>query len=179
MEMIEASDLVLAGPPTLDGLITFAGSHNASDIFLKVGAPPSMKVVGKIVKMDLPPLTSEDTLRLAHEHMTVVQRQEFSKTYEMNLSFTVPGVARIRQNVYYERDTVATTCRLISLKVKTLDELGLESPALRKLTQSHHGMVLVTGPTGSGKTTTLAGMIDYINESRPAIPSPKILAVGE
>lgn len=155
-------------PITLDGLITYAASCNASDIFLKVGSPPGMKVLGKIVKMALPSLTVEDTVLLAFEHMNSTQRHEFEQKHEMNLSFTVPDTARIRQNVYYERDAVATTCRLISLEVKSLDKLGLASPALRKMTLAPNGLVLVTGPTGSGKTTTLAAMIDHINESRPA-----------
>jgi len=168
MEIIVARDSALSDPITLDGLITLAASHNASDLFVKVGSAPSMKVVGKITKMDLPPLTAADTARLAYDQMTGAQRQEFEQTHEMNLSFTMPGIARIRQNVYYERDAVATTCRLISMEVKSLEVLGLESPALKKMTQALNGLVLVTGPTGSGKTTTLAAMIDHINESRPA-----------
>ena len=84
----------------------------------------------------------------------------------MNLSFTVPDIARIRQNVYRERGFVATTCRLISLKVRSLEEIGVHSEAVKTMTTATHGLILVTGPTGSGKTTTLAGMIDYINENR-------------
>ena len=152
---------------TLDGLLIYAVSLKASDIFLKVGSPPSLRVLGKIVKPPLPVLDAEDTVRLACEHMTPMMRGQFEKTHEMNLSFSVPDVVRIRQNVYQERDNVATTCRLIPLKVKSLDEIGVHSQAIRSMTDQPNGLVLVTGPTGSGKTTTLAGMIDYINENRP------------
>jgi twitching motility protein PilT len=152
---------------TLENLLVYAASQKASDIFLKAGAPPGLRILGRIIKLPLPVLDGEDTLRLAGEHMTPATRQQFDQTHEMNLSFTVPGVARIRQNVYQERDEVATTCRLISLRVRSLDEIGVHSPAIRTITTQPNGLVLVTGPTGSGKTTTLAGMIDHINETRP------------
>jgi twitching motility protein PilT len=152
---------------TLDGLITYASEQNASDIFLKAGGPPGLRVLGRIVRTPFPSLTPEDTERLAYEHFSAEQRAQFSQKLEMNLSFTVPDVARIRQNVYRERGFVATTCRLISLRVKSLEEIGVRSEAIRNMTNATHGLVLVTGPTGSGKTTTLAGMIDYINENRP------------
>jgi len=151
---------------TLDDLLVYGVSIKASDIFLKVGSPPGFRILGKIVKPPLPVLEPEDTVRLACEHMTPQMRLQFEQTHELNLSFSVPGVIRIRQNVYQERDNVATTCRLIPLKVKSLDEIGVHSQAIRTLTTQPNGLVLVTGPTGSGKTTTLAGMIDYINETR-------------
>jgi twitching motility protein PilT len=152
---------------TLDDLLVYAVSQKASDIFLKVGSPPGLRILGRIVKPPLPILDAEDTVRLACEHMTPEMRVQFEQTHELNLSFSVPGVIRIRQNVYQERDNVATTCRLIPLKVKSLDEIGVHSQAIRSMTDQPNGLVLVTGPTGSGKTTTLAGMIDYINENRP------------
>ena len=152
---------------TLDDLLVYAAAQKASDIFLKVGSPPGLRILGRIVKPALPILDAEDTLRMASEHMTLAMREQFAATHEMNLSFSVPDVVRIRQNVYQERDNVATTCRLIPLNVKSLDEIGVHSPAIRAMTDQPNGLVLVTGPTGSGKTTTLAGMIDYINEHRP------------
>jgi len=156
-----------AGALTLDGLINYAAEQNASDLFLKAGVPPGLRVLGRIVKAPMPALTHEDTKRLAYEHLNDTQRQKFERDMEMNVSFTVPNVARIRQNIYRERGDVATTCRLISLRVKSLEEIGVHSQAIKKMTEATNGLVLVTGPTGSGKTTTLAGMIDYINETRP------------
>jgi len=152
---------------TLDGLITYAASQNASDIFLKAGVPPGLRVLGRIVKTPFPALSPEDTMRLAYEHLDQAQQDQFERGLEMNVSFTVPDVARIRQNIYRERGFVATTCRLISLRVKSLEEIGVHSEAIKNMTTASHGLVLVTGPTGSGKTTTLAAMIDYINEHRP------------
>ncbi|HZP80283.1 MAG TPA: PilT/PilU family type 4a pilus ATPase [Chthonomonadaceae bacterium] len=167
---MDSFDPTALGSPkelTLSGLLIYAASQNASDIFLKAGSPPGLRILGRIVTLPMPALDADDTLRLASERMTPAQRQQFNQTHEMNLSFTIPDVVRIRQNVYQERGAVATTCRLISLRVRTLDEIGVHSQAIRNLTASSHGLVLVTGPTGSGKTTTLAGMIEHINLNRP------------
>jgi twitching motility protein PilT len=167
---MDSFDPTALGSPkelTLSGLLIYAASQNASDIFLKAGSPPGLRILGRIVTLPMPALDADDTLRLASERMTPAQRQQFNQTHEMNLSFTIPDVVRIRQNVYQERGAVATTCRLISLRVRTLDEIGVHSQAIRNLTTSSHGLVLVTGPTGSGKTTTLAGMIEHINVNRP------------
>lgn len=151
---------------TLDGLLIYANEQKASDLFIKAGTPPALKQQGRIVQTKLPVLTEEDARRLAFEHLRAEQKDQFTRELELNLSFTVPEVARVRQNVYMQRDTVATTCRLIPLKVKSLNDLGIDSKALRTLTSAHNGLVLVTGATGSGKSTTLAGMIDYINDTR-------------
>ncbi len=164
--MVDPKTVRNASELTLDGLIDYANEKNASDIFLKVGGPPALRIVGRIVKTPFPVLEPEDTERLAYEHFDAKQRAHFDEHLEMNLSFTVPDVARIRQNVYRERGYVATTCRLISLRVRSLEEIGVYSEAIKNMTTSTHGLVLVTGPTGSGKTTTLAGMIDYINKRR-------------
>lgn len=165
--MIDPKSVRNAAELTLDGLIEYANSQNASDIFIKVGSRPSLRVLGSIVKTPFPVLGEVDTERIAFEHLDPKKRLDFAAELEMNLSFTVPEVARIRQNIYRERGFVATTCRLISLRVRSLEEIGVHSEAIRTMTNASHGLVLVTGPTGSGKTTTLAGMIDYINKRRP------------
>ena len=165
--MQDATPIQDAAKLTLDGLITYASGQAASDIFLKAGVPPGLRVLGRVIRTPFPVLTPEDTERLAYEHFDAKQREQFERNLEMNLSFTVPDVARIRQNVYRERGFVATTCRLISLRVRSLEEIGVHSEAVKNMTTATHGLILVTGPTGSGKTTTLAGMIDYINENRP------------
>ncbi len=167
MDSIELTTIGSAKELTLGGLLMAAADQNASDLFLKAGSPPGLRILGRVVKMPLPPLDADDTLRLASECMSASQRQHFLQTHEMNLSFTVADRVRIRQNVYQERGSVATTCRLIPLRVRTLDEIGVHSQAIRNLTTVGQGLVLVTGPTGSGKTTTLAGMIEHINMSRP------------
>ncbi|MDE2126370.1 MAG: PilT/PilU family type 4a pilus ATPase [Armatimonadetes bacterium] len=149
--------------PTLLELIAQAASMGASDLFLKAGSPPGFKCYGKISKSEGAALTPEQTRALAEEQMSHAQQQRFAEHLEMNLSFTVPGVARIRQNCYFERDSVATTCRLVPLTVRTLDEVGIPVEAVSRLTEYRDGLVLVTGPTGSGKSTTLAAMIEHIN----------------
>ena len=166
MSAFDLAALRSAKDLTLDTLLTFAHEQGASDLFLKADARPALKKQGHIVTTDLPTLDEQDAKRLAYEHLRDDQRTNFQKQLEMNLSFTVPGVARVRQNVYQQRDTVATTCRLIPLKVKSMADLGIESKAIRSLTTAHNGLVLVTGATGSGKSTTLAAVIDHINDTR-------------
>jgi twitching motility protein PilT len=157
-----------AGELSLDSLLNYAASRNGSDLFLKAGSPPAIKVNGTIEPTTFPPLSEADAKRLAFERMDEKQRAAFERDREMNLSFTVEGVSRIRQNVYWQRDTVATTCRLIPLRVKSLGDLNIVSKAVTVFTEAHNGLVLVTGPTGSGKSTTLAAMIDHINSTRRA-----------
>src|SRR5947209_5913998 len=143
---------------TLENLLTKAHELKASDLFIKAGSPPGFKRLGRIEPSELPRLTEEDSFKLAHEQMNPEQRAQFAREREMNLSFTVDGIARIRQNVYQQRNTVATTCRLISLEVPSLADLHIDSKAIRGFSESHNGLILVTGPTGSGKSTTLAAI---------------------
>lgn len=152
----------------LDDLILQAAEQGGSDLFIKAGSPPAAKLHGRIVRMGGPALTEEDVEKLAFHHLTPEQRRVFDETCEMNLSYTVGGKTRIRQNIYRQRGSVATTCRLIPLRVKTLEELEIDSKAVRDLTEARNGLVLVTGPTGSGKSTTLAAMIQHINATRAA-----------
>src|SRR5258708_579097 len=152
---------------TLENLLTKAHELKASDLFIKAGSPTGFKRLGRIESSDLPPLSEEDTFKLAHEQMTPEQRAQFARDHEMNLSFTVDGVARIRQNVYQQRNTVATTCRLISLDVPSLADLHIDSKGIRGFSETNNGLILVTGPTGSGKSTTLAAIINEINLHRP------------
>jgi twitching motility protein PilT len=153
---------------TLNDLLTRANELKASDLFIKAGSPPGFKRLGRVEQSDLPALSEEDSRRLAYEQMSQEQRTHFEREREMNLSFTVDGVARIRQNVYQQRNTVATTCRLISLEVPSLEDLKIDSKAIRGFSEVHNGLILVTGPTGSGKSTTLAAIINEINLNRSA-----------
>src|SRR5512143_279407 len=157
-----------AGDLTLNRLLEYAASRNGSDLFLKAGSPPKVKVNGTIEPTTFPSLSESDVVRLAFERMDDGQKTRFERDRELNLAFTVEGVTRIRQNVYWQRDTVATACRLIPLRAKSLADLNIDSKAISALTESHNGLVLVTGPTGSGKSTTLAAIIDHINSTRHA-----------
>jgi twitching motility protein PilT len=166
MNVLDPDAISTSGELTLEGLLQYAVAQNASDLFLKAGSPPAFKIDGEIVISHFPTLREEDAQRLAYERMTPAQREYFEQKHEMNLSFTIIGTTRVRQNVYFQRGTVATTCRMIPINVQSLDELGMASTAIRNLTNAKSGLILVTGPTGSGKTTTLAAMIDHMNQTR-------------
>ncbi|GIV08872.1 MAG: twitching motility protein PilT [Fimbriimonadales bacterium] len=157
---------------TLDDLIKTAHELRASDVFIKSGARPVMRLHGKITPFEqaLEPLTNSQSRDLCFSHMSHEQVAKFEHRLSIDLAFTVQGVCRIRANVYMQRQAVAGVFRLIPLQHWKLEELWPEEPdiprVLAGLTQYRQGLVLVTGPTGSGKSTTLAAMIDLINETR-------------
>jgi twitching motility protein PilT len=139
--------------------------QGGSDLHISVGSPPRLRVDGQIIPLNLPPLTAQNTMDLCYSVLTEAQKKQFELKKELDLSFSIPNVARFRSNIYFQQGNVSGAFRVIAHKISTLDELG--SPAiLKKLCSLPRGLVLVTGPTGSGKSTTLAGMIDYINQSR-------------
>jgi len=157
---------------TLDDLIKTAYELRASDIFIKAGARPVMRLHGKITPFEqaLEPLKPSQSRDLCFSHMSHEQVAKFEHRLAIDLAFTVEGVCRIRANVYMQRQTVAGVFRLIPLQHWKLEELWSEEPEIPRvlagLTQYRQGLILVTGPTGSGKSTTLAAMIDLINETR-------------
>ncbi len=147
----------------LDALLAEAAARGASDLHLTVGVPPLVRVDGELLRLeDRPVLTPEATAQLAHSRFGSAQRARFERGEEIDLAFDVPGVARFRCNVFWQRGSVAAVYRLIPNRIRPFDELGLP-PVLRTLVELHSGLVLVTGPTGSGKSTTLAAMVDAIN----------------
>jgi len=142
-------------------LLSLAQSHMASDIHLSVGASPAFRVNGELVFQG-PELSSVETESMAREVMTEEQWRTFLQAGEVDFSFSLAGVSRFRMNVYRQRGCVSIAIRLVPATVPNLMDLGLPS-ALPALTEKSHGLVLVTGPTGSGKSTTLAALIDHIN----------------
>jgi twitching motility protein PilT len=149
-------------------MIKLAAEKKASDVFIKEGTHPAMRIHGRIqILKELPRLTADDTRRLAYSIMTHEQIGRFEHRHEMDLAFTVENITRVRANLYQQRGSMGIVCRLVPLKILTLDELGLP-PVIGDLTTHRQGLVLVTGPTGSGKSTTLAAMIDKINNERSA-----------
>ena len=149
----------------LEQLCRFAVDSQASDLFIKADAPPALRVHGRIIPTDLPPLTVDDTRRLASSVMTEEQIRAFEEYHELDLAFTLADVARFRCNVYVQRGTQAMVLRIVPLEIRAVEELGLPR-ALEDLCKPKQGLVLVTGPTGCGKSTTLAAMIDLINRTR-------------
>jgi twitching motility protein PilT len=149
----------------LEGLCRLAVENRASDLFLKSSAPPALRVNGKIAPIDLPALTPEEVERMCHSVMRPEQIERFKSYHELDLAFTLGDLARFRANVYRERQCMAMVLRIIPLEIYTLEELGLPK-ILGDLVVPHQGLVLVTGPTGCGKSTSLAAMLDRINGTR-------------
>jgi twitching motility protein PilT len=149
----------------LDELLYHAAELDASDLFIRANARPALRLHGRIAETEFPVLSGEETRRLAYSKMSGRMIEEFERHHEMDLAFTLGEVCRIRSSAYMQRGSVALSNRLIPIKIRSLEELGMP-PTLAEFTKSRNGLVLVTGPTGCGKSTTLAAMIDLINSSR-------------
>jgi twitching motility protein PilT len=145
--------------------ITQMVQRNASDLLLKVGRPATIRVNGDLVALNTTPLKPEELKSLAEQIMTPRQVKEFAENKEADFAIGVPGVGRFRTNVYQQRGTVAFAFRAIPYEVKALKELNLP-PVLEEIALKARGLVLVTGVTGSGKSTTLSAMINHINTNR-------------
>jgi twitching motility protein PilT len=137
----------------------------ASDLHLTVGAPPMIRVDGKLVKMDFDRLTPEVTKKLAYSMMNEKQKLKFEENSELDLSFGIENLSRFRCNLFVQRGNVAVSMRQIPYRVKTFEELGIPK-VIQEFGNFPRGLVLVCGPTGSGKSTTLAALIDKINRER-------------
>ncbi|MGD0675433.1 MAG: type IV pilus twitching motility protein PilT [Polyangiaceae bacterium] len=137
----------------------------ASDMHITTSTPPLLRIDGNIVPLKLPPLGPVETKQLCYSVLTEEQRAQFEKTNELDLSFGVKALSRFRANIYMQRGAVAGAFRTIPFKIPTFDELGLP-PVAAEFSNKPNGLILVTGPTGSGKSTTLAAMIDKINSEQ-------------
>src|SRR5690606_16340311 len=137
----------------------------ASDMHLTTGAPPLLRIDGQIIPLKLDALSAVDTKQLCYSVLTEEQKIEFEKRKELDLSFGVKNLSRYRANIFMQRGAVSGAFRAIPFKILTFEELGLP-PVVPELAIKPRGLVLVTGPTGSGKTTTLASIIDRINTER-------------
>jgi twitching motility protein PilT len=140
--------------------------RKASDLHLTAGAPPMLRQRGRLVALEsYPRLTPEDTREFIYSILTTEQRRRLETDLQLDFAYVVPGRARFRVNAYFQRGAVAAAFRLIPSEIVPIDSLGLP-PIVHELTRRPRGLVLVTGPTGSGKSTTLAAMIDEINQTR-------------
>jgi twitching motility protein PilT len=150
----------------IDQLLKEVVDHQGSDLHLTAGVPPLMRVWGKLTPLGgYPVLTPEDTYQLAYSMLNTLQKQKFEKNWELDLSYGVPGLGRFRVNVYRQRGAVGVAIRVIPHEIPRLEDLNLPS-VLVELTRRPRGLILVTGPTGQGKSTTLAAMVNQINEER-------------
>lgn len=149
----------------LDALLRTMVKQDGSDLYITVGAPPSMTARSKFVRVGSENLTNEQITDMAYKLMREDQRDGFEETLEQNLAYSLPGVGRFRVNIMRQRNSVAMVIRLIKLEIPSLEDLKVPS-VLGELALLSRGLVLITGATGSGKSTTLAAMIDYRNKNK-------------
>ncbi|MDQ3258724.1 MAG: type IV pilus twitching motility protein PilT, partial [Acidobacteriota bacterium] len=150
-----------------DDLLRTATNFGASDLHIKAGSPPFMRIGGELKPVvDAPQLSQENTLDMAFSMMSNRQKQRFKEVSEADIAYGVPGLGRYRANIFQQRGTVGMVLRVIPDTVRSLSELSMP-PVIEQLAEAQRGLILVTGTTGSGKSTTLAAVIDRINATRP------------
>jgi twitching motility protein PilT len=150
---------------TLPQLLKALIEQKGSDLHISTDSPPRLRIDGNLLPLELPPLAPADSKQLCYSILTEDQRKEVESNKEIDLAFSVKGLARFRANVYHQRGHISGVFRVIPFRIYSIDELNLP-PVARYLCTLPRGLVLVTGPTGSGKSTTLAAMINHINETR-------------
>ncbi len=153
--------------PTIEEMLRAAKEAGASDLHITVGVPPKIRVNGQLITMDYGKMLPGDTNALLDQIMNEKQRAKFEEAGEHDMSFSIPNLGRYRVNAYKQRGSVAIALRLVGTQVPSAESLGIP-PSVIDLYQRKRGLVLVTGPTGSGKSTTLAAIIDKINNNREA-----------
>jgi twitching motility protein PilT len=162
--VLSLSFLARATAMNLDELLTFSVQNNASDLHLSAGLPPMIRVDGDVRRINVPPLDHKQVHGLIYDIMNDKQRKDYDEFLECDFSFEIPKLARFRVNAFNQDRGAAGVFRTIPTIIKSLEELGCP-PVFRDLIAVPRGLILVTGPTGSGKSTTLAAMIDYINKN--------------
>jgi len=150
---------------TLSDLLKKMLEMSGSDLHLTTNSPPQVRVHGHLTPLDMPPMTPAETKQLAYSVLTDAQKHRFEENLELDFSFGLKGLARFRGNLFNQRGATAAVFRVIPFEIKSFQQLGLPT-VVAKLCERPRGLVLVTGPTGSGKSTTLAAMIDKINSER-------------
>lgn len=151
---------------TIEELLKILGERGGSDLHITAGSPPRIRVDGTLVPTEHEILTPETTQKLVYSLLDTEQIAKFEREWELDLSFGVRGLGRFRTNVFRQRGAVGAVLRIIPMDVLRLDQLGLPVELCQRLCESPKGLVLVTGATGSGKSTTLAAMLDYVNDHR-------------
>ncbi len=151
--------------PNLHQLLKAMIEKGASDLHITTGSPPQLRIDGKLIPLKTAPLTAPETKQICYSILTDSQKHKFEEESELDLSFGVKGLSRFRANIFMQRGAVAGAFRTIPFRILSFEELGLP-PVIAELARKPRGLILVTGPTGSGKTTTLASIIDRINTER-------------
>ncbi len=150
---------------TLDSLFKAASKHSASDLHVKVGRPPILRISGHVRNLELEPLSGDDTRRLITPILNEDQKKHLAKLGAVDFAYSAPGVGRFRVNVYRQRGSISMAARRVLTTVPTFEELHLP-PVISRIAAFRQGLIVVAGVTGSGKSTTLAAMLDHINETR-------------
>jgi twitching motility protein PilT len=151
---------------SIDELLGVLVEHEASDLHLAAGSPPVIRVNGRLQRVpELEKLTPEDTRTIVYRILSTEQQKTLETRRQIDFSYSIPGVARFRVNAYFQRTSVGAAFRLIPTEIKTLEQLALPAK-LYELADMARGLILVTGPTGSGKSATLASLLDHINRNR-------------
>src|SRR5581483_983042 len=150
---------------TLSDLLRKMLEMNGSDLHISTNSPPQVRVHGHLQPLDMPPMQPAETKQLCYSVLTDAQKHRFEENWELDFSFGLKGLARFRGNLFNQRGATGAVFRVIPFEIKSFNQLGLP-PVVAKLCEKPRGLVLVTGPTGSGKSTTLAAMIDKINSER-------------
>ena len=153
--------------PTIVEIMHAASDAGSSDVHITVGIPPKMRVNGTLITMDYPKMSPQDTLAITYSIMSDAQRERFQEKGEYDMSFSIPELGRYRVNAYKQRGSAALALRLVGTKIPSPEVLGVPESVI-SLYDRKRGLILVTGPTGSGKSTTLAAIIDKINNKRDA-----------
>jgi len=149
----------------LTTLLAFAKEQGASDLHISAGLPPLLRLRGQLVRLEMAALTRDDARAAIYDVLSDAQKKVFEERRDIDFALDIPGVSRFRANILVQERGLAAVFRVIPNKIKTLEELGMP-PVLKELASKERGLVVITGPTGSGKSTTLAAMIDYVNGSR-------------
>ena len=149
----------------LTALLGFAHDEGASDLHISAGLPPMLRIRGEMVRLEMPPLSRDDAHAAIYDILQDDQKRIFEETRDIDFAFEIPGLSRFRANVLLQNRGEAAVFRLVPTKIRTLEELGMPQ-VLKTLSEKERGLVVVTGPTGSGKSTTLAAMVNYVNETK-------------
>ena len=153
---------------TMPQLLSFMAAQKGSDLHVGGDAVPRMRLHGELKPLSLPALTQEEATRIIYGILTPEQIKKFEESKELDCSYEIPNVSRYRVNVAVQRGRIRTTIRTIPTDIKTFEDLGMNTPVFEKICKVPKGLILVTGATGSGKSTTLSAMIDYVNRHRPS-----------
>jgi twitching motility protein PilT len=152
-------------PPTLNQLLKTLVEQGATDLHITTNSPPQIRIDGVLKPLNTPPLTPTETKQIAYSILTDNQKHRLEENLEIDFSFGIKGLSRFRSNVFHQRGAIGAAFRQIPYEIRTFRELGLP-PVVERICEKPRGLVLVTGPTGSGKTTTLAAMVDKVNRER-------------